>query len=146
MLCQFSHCRYLLNGKIWQVKLSLLDSKENSVQCSEDSLARQRSRLLLAAKFLTKRLINIESVARTFKPLWRTQREIKIKDMREILMFSNLRVNAILNEYWNTNLGHMISIWWSSRGCWRMSPSQPYLSSSLPFGSRFMTFQCTTWI
>ena len=92
-------------------KLSLLDSKENSVQRSEDSLARQRSRLLLAAKFITKRLTNIESVARTFKPLWRTQREIKIKDMGEILMFSNLRMNVILNEYWNTNLGHMISIW-----------------------------------
>ena len=92
-------------------KLSLLDSKENSVQCSEDSLARQRSRLLLAAKFITKRLKNIESVARTFKTLWRTQREIKIKDMGEILMFSNLRMNVILNEYWNMNLGHMISIW-----------------------------------
>ena len=137
MLCQFSHCRYLFDGKVWQVKwpklkkkkklphqlppalthhiyiyiylenmsiffrkpnqiflvwfrilliygnlslslpltgtmdtlenmwnkLSLLDSKENSVQCSEDSLARQRSRLLLVAKFITKLLTNIESVA-----------------------------------------------------------------------------------
>nr|POE67350.1 hypothetical protein CFP56_78070 [Quercus suber] len=64
-------------------KLSLLDSKENSVQCSEDSLARPS----LAAKFLTKRLTNIESVARTSKPLWRTQREFKIKDMGENLTF-----------------------------------------------------------
>lgn len=64
-------------------KLSLLDSKENSVQCSEDSLARPS----LAAKFLTKRLTNIESVARTSKPLRRTQREFKIKDMGENLTF-----------------------------------------------------------
>ncbi|XP_030950107.1 uncharacterized protein At4g02000-like [Quercus lobata] len=64
-------------------KLSLLDSEEDGIQCTVDSLA---PRLLLAAKFLTKRLTNIEAVARTFKPLWRTQRDFKMKDMRENVM------------------------------------------------------------
>ena len=64
-------------------KLSLLDSKEDGVQCTVDYLA---PRLLLAAKFLTKRLTNIEAVARTFKSLWRTQRDFKMKDMGENVM------------------------------------------------------------
>ena len=68
---------------LWN-KLSLLDSEESGVQCPKNSLA---PRLLLAAKFLTKRFTNIESVAHTFKPLWRTQRDFEIKDMRNNLMF-----------------------------------------------------------
>uniref|UniRef100_A0A7N2MZQ9 DUF4283 domain-containing protein n=1 Tax=Quercus lobata TaxID=97700 RepID=A0A7N2MZQ9_QUELO len=68
---------------LWN-KLSLLDSEESGVQCPKNSLA---PRLLLAAKFLTKRFTNIESVVHTFKPLWRTQRDFEIKDMRNNLMF-----------------------------------------------------------
>ena len=71
---------------IWN-KLSLLDSEESGVQCLKNSLA---PRLLLAAKFLTKRFTNIESVAHTFKPLWRTQRDFEIKDMGNNLMFFEL--------------------------------------------------------
>jgi hypothetical protein len=36
---------------------------------------------MLAAKFLTRRNINIEAVARTFKPLWRADKGFTIRDM-----------------------------------------------------------------
>ena len=45
------------------------------------------NRFLLAAKFLTKRVVNIESVARTFKPLWRMQKDFNINDMGDNILF-----------------------------------------------------------
>ena len=42
----------------------------------------------LAAKFLTKRVVNAEAVSRTFKPLWRLIGEMKIRDIGgNILLF-----------------------------------------------------------
>nr|POE55977.1 hypothetical protein CFP56_62806 [Quercus suber] len=42
----------------------------------------------LAGKFLTKRVINVEAVARTFKPLWKPGGELKIRDVGDnILIF-----------------------------------------------------------
>ncbi|KAL0012397.1 hypothetical protein SO802_007505 [Lithocarpus litseifolius] len=42
----------------------------------------------LAGRFYTKRVLNVEAVARTFKPLWRTAGELKIRDIGEhILLF-----------------------------------------------------------
>ena len=69
--------------KLWQ-NLSLLDLEESGISCPKEMLA---NRFLLAAKFLTKRVVNIESVARTFKPLWRTQKDFKINDMGDNILF-----------------------------------------------------------
>ena len=42
----------------------------------------------LAAKFYTRRVINVEAVTRTFKPLWRTERGFTARDMGDnILLF-----------------------------------------------------------
>jgi hypothetical protein len=42
----------------------------------------------LAAKFYTRRVINVEAVTRTFKPLWRTERGFSARDMGDnILLF-----------------------------------------------------------
>jgi hypothetical protein len=42
----------------------------------------------LAAKFYTRRVINVEAVTRTFKPLWRTERGFSVRDMGDnILLF-----------------------------------------------------------
>lgn len=38
---------------------------------------------LLAAKFVTHRVFNVEAVARTFKPLWRAEKGFSVKDMGE---------------------------------------------------------------
>ena len=50
-------------------------NRESSIHC-------------LASKFLTKRIINAEVVARTFKPLWKLVGELKIRDVGgNILVF-----------------------------------------------------------
>nr|POE61475.1 hypothetical protein CFP56_37779 [Quercus suber]POF24230.1 hypothetical protein CFP56_12645 [Quercus suber] len=72
----------LLEG-LWK-NLTLDEGEESGVACPKDSLT---PRILLAAKFLTRRTVNIESVARTFKPLWRTQQEFRIQDMGENRLF-----------------------------------------------------------
>ena len=42
----------------------------------------------LAGKFFTKRVLNVEAVARTFKPLWRLVGELKIRDSGDnVLVF-----------------------------------------------------------
>ena len=58
--------------------------EESGISCPKDSLNPQ---FLLAAKFFTKQVVNIDSVVRTFKPLWRTQNDFKIKDMGDNTLF-----------------------------------------------------------
>ena len=60
----------------------------------------------LARKFLTKRVLNVDVVARTFKPLWKPIGELKIRDVGEnILMFEfedNLDLERVLEfEPWS---------------------------------------------
>ena len=43
---------------------------------------------ILAAKFLTKQVINVEAVARNFSLLWRTKNRFKVKDQgNHIVLF-----------------------------------------------------------
>ncbi|XP_030970080.1 uncharacterized protein LOC115990383 [Quercus lobata] len=60
----------------------------------------------LAAKFFTKRALNIDAVARTLKPLWRTKHDFEIQDMGDHIMlfvFENeLDANRVLlGEPWS---------------------------------------------
>ncbi len=47
------------------------------------SSRRNRNEGTMAAKFLTRRKINIEAVARTLRPLWRANHGFTIRDMGE---------------------------------------------------------------
>lgn len=47
------------------------------------SLRRETQGGTIASKFLTRRRINIEVVARTFRPLWRAEKDFTIQDMGE---------------------------------------------------------------
>ena len=48
----------------------------------------QNKEFVLAAKFLTKRALNVEVVGRTFKPLWRTKKDFKVREAGDhILLF-----------------------------------------------------------
>ena len=42
-----------------------------------------RPGFFLAVKFITRRVVNVEAVARTFKPLWKADKGISMKDMGE---------------------------------------------------------------
>ena len=56
-------------------KLSLSDTKGKNVDLSKE---KKRLEFVLAVKFLTRRSINIEVVARTFRPIWRTRRNFEV--------------------------------------------------------------------
>ena len=42
---------------------------------------------ILVAKFLTKRVLNVDAIARNFSQLWRTQSGFKIKDQENHVLF-----------------------------------------------------------
>jgi hypothetical protein len=66
----------------------------------------QQSENILVAKFLTPRVLNIDSVARTFKPLWKTKRSFSVQDLgqnRAALIFDDeMDLERVLaNEPWS---------------------------------------------
>ena len=55
---------------------------------------------VLAAKFLTKRVLNVEATGRTFKPLWNTRRDFMIRDVgNQVILFLFLKRKMIQNGY-----------------------------------------------
>nr|POE68212.1 hypothetical protein CFP56_29020 [Quercus suber]POE68872.1 hypothetical protein CFP56_64972 [Quercus suber] len=60
---------------------------------------------VLAAKFLTRRALNVEAIGRTFKPLWRAKKEFKVCEVGDhILLFvfetESDAERALANEPW----------------------------------------------
>uniref|UniRef100_A0A2N9GYK3 Reverse transcriptase domain-containing protein n=1 Tax=Fagus sylvatica TaxID=28930 RepID=A0A2N9GYK3_FAGSY len=62
---------------LWK-RFSLKDQEDDKFDLS--SMA-QQDKPTLAAKFFTRRTINIEAVARTFKPLWQTKNNFSLQDV-----------------------------------------------------------------
>ena len=58
-------------------KLSLSNKEGKRVILSK---GRQSQDFGLVAKFFTKRAVNIDAVAKTFRPLWRTRHSFNIRD------------------------------------------------------------------
>ena len=69
---------------LWS-RFSLTEEEENGADVPRKT---EVPIVRLAAKFLTKRVVNAEAVSRTFKPLWRLIGEMKIRDIGgNILLF-----------------------------------------------------------
>ena len=64
---------------LWK-KLSLSEEEEKGLEMPRVA---NQNRVLLAGKFLTHRVANVEAVARNFKPFWRTWGGFDICDMGE---------------------------------------------------------------
>ena len=79
---------------LWK-KFSLLDEEETGVACPKKDAPEN---FILAAKFTTKRVVNVESVARTFRPLWRLERDVQIKDMGDNILSFNFEDECDLNR------------------------------------------------
>ena len=79
---------------LWK-KFSLLDEEETGVACPKKDAPEN---FILAAKFMTKLVVNVESVARTFRPLWRLERDVQIKDMGDNILFFNFEDECDLNR------------------------------------------------
>jgi hypothetical protein len=86
---------------LWE-KFSLSKREGHTV----DLLSTQdQPKSFLAAKFLTRRTLNVESVARTFKPLWRTDHGFTIRDMNDnklVFVFEDEadRERVMMGEPW----------------------------------------------
>ena len=68
---------------------------------------------IIAAKFLTKRALNLEAIAATFTPIWRSKHGFKIKNLgNHIMLFSfdnETEVDTILaNAPWSFDKHLMI--------------------------------------
>ena len=71
-------------SKQW-TKLSLLDKEGDKITLGKN---RGSNEHIIAAKFLTRRALNVDVVGRTFKPLWRAINGFTIKNMgNHILLF-----------------------------------------------------------
>ena len=69
----------------WE-KFSLSESKGNKFMVQEEP---EMGEFLLAAKFYTKRVLNMEAIAKTFKLRWRTRKGFEIRDMGDhMLLFA----------------------------------------------------------
>ena len=60
---------------------SRFNLSEEEVHEADVPSNREASVHRLAGKFLTKRIINVEAVAQTFKPLWKPMGKLKIRDV-----------------------------------------------------------------
>ena len=83
-------------------KLSLSESEENRVALR---IERKKRDFILAGKFFTRRSLNVEAVAKTFTPLWRTKGGFNVTVSGEnVLLFAfELEVDAervIQGEPW----------------------------------------------
>ena len=82
-----------------------------SLQDQEDdkfdlSFMAQQDKPTLAARFFTRRTINVEVVARTFKPLWQTKSSFSLQDVDDntvLIEFEDLSdlERVLLGEPWS---------------------------------------------
>ena len=62
---------------LWK-RFSLSESEGNKFSVQEENTGEE---YLLAAKFFTRRVLNMEAIARTFTLLWKTRKGFEIRDM-----------------------------------------------------------------
>ena len=68
-------------------KLSLTEDEDVKVSLSKSKNQRRKD-YVLAAKFVTKRALNVEAIGQTFKPLWRAKKDFKVCEVGDhILLF-----------------------------------------------------------
>ena len=84
-------------------KLSLSEEEGRNIDLSKN---KREGSLVLAASFLTRRTVNIEVVARTFRPLWRTRRDFKVSDAGNNIVLFEFELEAdvvkvLLGEPWS---------------------------------------------
>ena len=85
-------------------KLSLtgVDGAKVSLKKSKN---RNAKKYVLAAKFLTKRALNVEVIGRMFKPLWRSQNDFKVREADDHILlfvfdFDNDAERVLATEPW----------------------------------------------
>ena len=75
--------------------LSLSDREGLGYCLTEEESVNQFS---IAAKFTTKRAINVDSIARNFNPLWRAKKGFKIQKIRDHEMLFSFKKRRMLTK------------------------------------------------
>ena len=71
--------------KTWN-SLTLSKCEGSNFLIKEDQV---KTEFIIAAKFLTKRALNIDSIAKTFTPIWRSRNDFKIqKESSHVVLFT----------------------------------------------------------
>ena len=83
--------------------LSLSDKEGKKLALAKN---KHRVDFVLAAKFLTKRNVNIDAVAKTFRPLWRTRNDFCIRDASDNHLLFTFELESdlekvLLGEPWS---------------------------------------------
>ena len=86
----------------WQ-KLSLTNKEGVNVDLKEN---RKVHGFSLAAKFFSRRSLNIDVVVRTFRPLWRTKASFQASDAKQNYMVFNFDLEedvekVLMGEHWS---------------------------------------------
>ncbi len=86
---------------LWE-KFSLSDREGHTVDLLSTP---DQPKSFLAAKFLTRRALIVESMARTFKPLWRTDHGFTVRDLNDnrlVFVFEDEanRERVMMGEPW----------------------------------------------
>ena len=70
---------------LWE-KLSLMESKGSKYAVKDEPISGE---YLLAAKFFTRRVLSLATIAKTFKVIWRTKKGFEVRDMgNHLVLFS----------------------------------------------------------
>nr|POE66734.1 hypothetical protein CFP56_72952 [Quercus suber] len=88
-------------------KLSLTDEEDVKLSLSRSKNLR-RKEYIFAAKFLTRRALNVEAIGRTFKPLWRAKMDFKVREAGDHVLLFVFELEAdekwvLTNEPWTFN-------------------------------------------
>ena len=96
-------------------RFSLLEEENNKIILDTEYPAAKE--VILAAKFMTRRALNIEAIGRTLKPLWKTQNGFEMRDVgNHIILFVFSNVNEaeriIATEPWTYDKNLIILSWY----------------------------------
>uniref|UniRef100_A0A7N2M1R9 Zinc knuckle CX2CX4HX4C domain-containing protein n=1 Tax=Quercus lobata TaxID=97700 RepID=A0A7N2M1R9_QUELO len=103
-----------------QIRIEELTRTWNSLtlsdrECSNFRIKKEQAKTeyILAAKFLTKRALNIDAIAKTFTPLWRSRNGFKIKkESDHVVLFSfddkNEMEKIMAAEPWSSDKNLMV--------------------------------------
>ena len=100
--------------KNWN-NLTLSECEGSNFRIKEEQA---KTKFILVAKFLTKRALNIDAIAKTFTPLWRSKNGFKIKKENDhVVLFSfddkSEMEKVIVAEPWSFDKRLMVLQWYS---------------------------------
>ena len=97
-------------SKRWQ-KLSLTDTEGDKFDLSKEKIIPE---FVLVGKFFTQRAINIEALAKIFRPLWRTRRNFEVRAADDNIALFTFELEASMEkvlhgELWTYNR-HLVTL------------------------------------